>query len=506
MPVPSNFGPQSRALRQRRGKAVLGMSNVEMIKMMRQRCHSIREISRITGWSRQTVRKHLEGPAATPVYRSTQPRQSPVIGPYLAVIEQWLSDDQDAPRKQRHTAKRIYDRLVGEYAFAGSEVTVRRTVAKLRGKRFEAYVPLEAPWGQIAQADFGGAVVTIAGERIEVALFCMRAKASKVPFVIALPSEKLECFLEGHVAAFEFFGGVFGEVWYDNPKTAVTKILSGPERIEHESLSALRAHYLFASSFCNPGRGNEKGSVENLVGYARRNTLVPFSRSFATMDDLNVYLRAWCEGERMRHRQAWAIDAAALEVLPAHGFRAAVSRPVVVNKTALVCVDRSRYSVPVAHVGRTLRSECFVDRVEIFDAVACVATHKRSSAKGATVLELAHYLDAFERKPRAALSCAALASADPVFLIARDMALRTRDGHRVFAAVLLLAREFGLERLAEALRAAIKGGVVTPERVRQLALNAAHTMPEPISVPDSLAIALSLPNVSCYDELAVCAS
>jgi len=124
-------------------------------------------------------------------------------------------------------------------------------------------------------------VVTISGERKDVALFCMRAKASKVPFVIALPTERLEALLAGHVAAFEFFGGVFGEVWYDNPKTAVTKILSGPYRIEHERLSALRAHYLFDSHFCTPSRGNEKGSVENLVGYVRRNALVPHTRSFA---------------------------------------------------------------------------------------------------------------------------------------------------------------------------------------------------------------------------------
>ena len=133
-----------------------------------------------------------------------------------------------------------------------------------------------------------------------------------------------------------------------------------------------------------------------------------------------------------------------------------MSRPVVVNKTALVTVDRVRYSVPVTHVGRRLRSECFVERVELFDGSTRVAVHARSYDRGRRVLELAHYLDAFERKPRAALSCAALASADPVFTSARDLALRTPDGHRTFAAVLLLAREFGLTRLADALRDAIE--------------------------------------------------
>lgn len=485
---------------------MLGMVDVELIKKMHEREHSIRDISRMTGWSRQTVRKTLAAPAEPPVYDRSTPRPCPAMDPYMDVVRQWIGDDKSAPRKQRHTAKRVFDRLVDEYAFAGSEVTVRRAVARLRGKRIEAYVPLEAPWGGIAQADFGGAVVMIGRKRTEVSLFCMRAKASKVPFVVALPSEKLEAFLAGHVEAFEFFGGTFREVWYDNAKTAVTKILAGPHRIEHERLSALRAHYLIDSHFCNPARGNEKGSVENLVGYVRRNALVPHTRSFSSMAALNAHLRAWCERERVRHAATWAIERAALSDLPPHPFSASVSRPVVVGKTSMVTVARSRYSVPVTHVGRTLRSECFVDRVEIFDASVRVAAHERSYTKGATVLELAHYLDAFERKPRAALSCAALSSADPVFTTARDMALRTPDGHRTFAAVLLLAREFGLPQLADALRQAIATGAVTPERVRQIALNAAHRVPAPIKVPISLLVPLPAADLSCYDELAVCAS
>jgi transposase len=295
---------------------VLGMVDVEFIKLRARDGWSIRETARRTGWSRQAVRKALAAPSAPPRYERRAPRPSPVMGPYLELVRQWLSDDESAPRKQRHTARRIYDRLAGEHGFAGSEVTVRKAVARLRGKHLEVYVPLEAPWGQIAQADFGGAVVTLAGKRTEVALFCLRAKASKVPFVVAYPTERLEAFLAGHVEAFAFFGGVFCELWYDNAKTAVARILSGPAREEHERLSALRAHYLFASGFCTPGRGNEKGSVENLVGYVRRNALVPYTRSFATLAALNDHLRAWCERERARHDEAWRVERAALQELP----------------------------------------------------------------------------------------------------------------------------------------------------------------------------------------------
>lgn len=383
---------------------------------------------------------------------------------------------------------------------------MRQAVARLRGKRVEVFVPLEAPWGKIAQADFGGAVVMIEDKRREVALFCMRAEASMVPFVVAYPTERLEALLAGHVAAFEFFGGVFREVWYDNAKTAVTRILAGPHREEHELLSALRAHYLFDSSFCSPGCGNEKGSVENLVGYVRRNALVPYTRSFASLHALNEHLRAWCERERIRHAAAWEIEQGALTELPVHAFSPSVSRPVVANKTSMVTIDRVRYSVPVAHAGCTLRSESFVDRVEIYRGGERIAAHERSYERGATVLELAHYLDAFARKPRAALSCAALGSAGPVFIAARDLALRAPDGHRTFASVLLLAREIGLVALADALRVAMAAGAVTPERVRQIALNAAHRVPAPVAVPVSLLVSLPQADLTCYDELAVCAS
>ena len=153
----------------------------------------------------------------------------------------------------------------------------------------------------------------------------------------------------------------------------MVRILSGPARDEHERLSALRAHYLFESSFCTPGCGNEKGSVENLVGYVRRNALVPYTRSFPSLEALNEHLRAWCERERTRHREAWQLERAALTELPVHPFSPSVSRPVVANKVAMVSVDRVRYSVPVACASQTLRAESFVGRVEIYRGSDLVA-------------------------------------------------------------------------------------------------------------------------------------
>src|SRR5438067_5913892 len=242
---------------------------------------AIRRLSRQLGVARQTVRKALAS-AEPPGYHLSQPRPCPTMDPYRAVIERWLVDDAQAPPKQRHTAQRIYDRLVAEHAFAGGESTVRRYVARLRTAQGlglgEVMIPLTAAWGQQAQVDWGQAVVELAGEPIVVHLFCLRLRASGVAFAWAAPTEKLEAFLEGHVHAFAWLGGVPAECVYDNPKTAVVRILAGPVREEHTRFSSLRAHYLFESQFCRPGQAHEKGAVEHLVGYVRRNALVPVPR------------------------------------------------------------------------------------------------------------------------------------------------------------------------------------------------------------------------------------
>ena len=480
---------------------MLKMVDVEYIKKRQQDGWSIRKIARQLEVSRQTVRKILASPAEPPQYRQQRPRPAPVMGPYLDLVAAWLAADETAPRKQRHTAKRVFDRLVTEYGFAGSEVTVRRAVRTLRGRQSEVFVPLEAVPGKVAQADFGQASILVAGRVEKVFLFCLRAKYSRVPFAICYPTEKLEAFLAGHVAAFSFFGGVFTEIWYDNPKTAVTKILAGHERIEHDDFSRLRAHYLYESSFCNPGEPQEKGSVEQLVGYVRRNTLVPADRPFASFDELNAYLLAWCGRERTRHGEAWTLEGTALAPLPAHPFRAATSRPALVSKTALARVDYNRYSVPVRHAGQMLRAEVFVDRVEFYAGDRLVATHERSYRRGESFFQLAHYLPAFRRKPRAASSCAALHQADPVFLRARDLLLREPGGYRVFAEILLLGLRFDLEVLAEALRRALSCGRLSVESVRQLCLNHAHALPEPVVVPPSLVRAWAPPDLARYDAL-----
>lgn len=209
---------------------MLGMVDIEYIRKKHfNEGWSIRKISRNLGVARQTVRKALRS-SEIPKYTLTKEKPSPVLDPYKAIIAEWLEQDKIAPKKQRHTARRIYQRLRDEYGYEGSEPTVRRYVQILKQSKKEEHIPLTADWGEQAQVDWGRAKVYLDGKLTEVSLFCLRLKASLVPFVWAAPTEKLEAFLEGHKLAFQWLGGVPERLVYDNPKTAVTRILKGPHR------------------------------------------------------------------------------------------------------------------------------------------------------------------------------------------------------------------------------------------------------------------------------------
>ena len=463
---------------------------------------SIRKISRQLGVARQTVRKALLS-AELPSYKVSEPRPCPVMNPYRDIIKMWLSEDRKAPAKQRHTATRVYNRLVGEYQFTGGESTARRFVASLIKKQPEVYIPLEAAWGQQAQLDWGQAMVEMKGMPVVAHLFCLRMRASGVPFVWAAPTEKLEAFLEGHRRAFEWMGGVPAQCLYDNPKTAVVRILAGPERVEHTWFSSLRAHYLFDSLFCRPAEAHEKGAVENLVGYVRRNALVPVP-AVSSWDDLNTHLLAWCQGEISRLGERWEAERRDLRPLPATPFRCALTRLAPVSRLSLVTVDRNRYSVPCKYVGRTLRLAIFTDYIETWDGEDRVALHARCHLRGETILELEHYLPALARKPRAATHAAVIGQMPPIYAAVRERLCRARpDGYRDFAAILLLHQEFPAQDVKRALEEALERGCLQPVAVRQLLLNqSSSTLPEPIAVPVGLAqTRLSPPDLSRYNLL-----
>jgi transposase len=258
---------------------------------------SQRAVAREFGLSRETVRKMLEF-AVPPGYRRQQPVRRPKLGPWLGVIDAILEDDKQRPAKQRHTAKRIFDRLKEEHQFTGGYTIVKDYVRgeQLRGR--EMFVPLTHAPGE-AQADFGEALVVIAGVEQKAHYLAMDLPHSDDCFVVAFPAETTEAFLEGHVQAFAYFGAVPTRILYDNTKIAVARILGGEERQRTRAFSELQSYYLFADKFGRPAKGNDKGKVEGIVGYSRRNFMVPIPRA-GSWDELNAQLAERCRMRRER--------------------------------------------------------------------------------------------------------------------------------------------------------------------------------------------------------------
>ncbi|MGG4036554.1 IS21 family transposase, partial [Paenibacillus cisolokensis] len=258
----------------------------------------------------------------------------------LPLIDEWLKADQNVWKKQRHTAARIYRRLVDEYGFSGSESNIRRLVRQRRELLPEVFIPLQFQMGQQFQFDWGEADVMLSGKLTRVYLFCMQLSASRKRFVRAYPHEKQEAFLDGFVRGFRYFGGVPAIGLFDNLKTAVIKVLQGRDRLEQEAFQALQAHYVFKAEFCNVESGNEKGQVEGLVGDSRRNALVPVPH-VQSLDELNGLLLAWCERSAQHKKvpytqetihEQWFKEKQALHPLPATDYEACKTAECRVSK------------------------------------------------------------------------------------------------------------------------------------------------------------------------------
>jgi transposase len=368
---------------------------------------SQRDVARELGHSRKTVAKALVH-ASPPGYQMGVDRKSPVMDRYRPVIEQWLESDKTAPPKQRHTASRIYERLRDEHEFAGNEGTARRFVAKLKAQQpREAFMPLLFEAGEEAQVDWGEAKIVENGILRTVQLFCMRLSHSKASFVYPYERATMESFLDGHVRAFDFFGGIPRRLAYDNLKSAVTHVGRGKERKLNERFLQLRSFYLFDTRFCNIASGNETGDVENLVKRAQRTYLTPVPEVTGIGADLAQRLRESCERDLLKvddhqaesRAQLLEKERTAFIPLPSSPFPACREESTHVSKQLLVRFDGNDYSVPTEQAHQQCVVRGFVDRVEIEVNHQQVAVHSRCYGQGEFVLEPLHYLKLLERKP-----------------------------------------------------------------------------------------------------------
>jgi transposase len=475
---------------------------------------NISEIVRETGHARNTVKKALRGEFSG--YTARQSQSSPALGPYLAIIDDWLQQDTMQPKKQRHTAHRIYERLVEEHDYSGSEPTVRRYVreakARLGVNGAAAFIPLEPDVGREAEVDWGTAVAIISGERQQIKLFCLRSKFSGKHFVRCYPCERQQAFFDAHLHAFEFFGGIFPILIYDNLTSAVRKVLRGRHREEQDSFVTFRAYHNFEARFCNPGQGHEKGGVEGLVGYARRNYLVPVPEA-TSLDALNQDVLAKCvaygshqiQGRSASVEALFEQERSHLLRLPDVRFRTGRTLSGKVDKYATVVVDHNRYSVPTAYVGFRVEALIEIERIRLVSRHKEIASHERVYGKQKWVLSAWHYLDLLRQRPQAfdsARPIKAWREQWPPSLEALLAHFCQRQGHscgvKEFLGVLLLYKDYPAAEVDAAVDLAVASQLSCGDGVKHLVQHAAG---EP--VVESLPQWDSLPpvDVSVYGQL-----
>lgn len=470
--------------------------------------HSARRIARERYHSRKTVKKAIMD-GGVPEYHLTRAKPCLVMGRYKDIIERWLKEDRSRPKKQRHTAHRIYERLVDEHSFTGAERTVREYVRKLRFDLKDMAIPLEFDPGSDAQCDWGEAFVYMEDELTKVQVFCMKLCYSGKPFVVTFPTQRQEAFFEGHRQAFDWYGGVPPRISYDNLTTAVRKVLQGHNRKEQEAFIAFRSHYLFDSHFATPGRPREQGKVESLVGYARRNYFVPVRRvkSYEELNGLLLERLLADEGRKapggeMTVGEAFEREKDLLLPLPKYPQRCCVSVPVCPNRLSLVNFDGNRYSVPVEYGVSQLMLHAYAWKVEIACNDRVIASHERCYGKGRAIMKVEHYLPLLLRRP------GAFPYAKPVrhwqmpeiyreFLKSLQ-ASRNGDSPREFLLVLSLGRSYGKEQLEQAMRQTLDEGRPDYERVRQLIIGTSSSL---TNQPALQNVRVVLPDASQFDRL-----
>jgi transposase len=461
-----------------------------------------------------TLQKILAHPEP-PGYRRTAPRRRPKLEAFLPVIHQILEDDRKAPRKQRHTARRIFERLRYEHGYRGGLTAVKEAVAARKRRSAEVFVPLAHPPGE-AQVDFGQAEVTLDGRTTTVALFVMTLPYSDAVFVCAFPRECTEAFLAGHVRAFTFFGGVPRRISYDNSRIAVAKVTGSRGRKVTDAFLRLKSHHLFEDHFCLVRRPNEKGHVETLVGFARRSFLVPVPAVSGGLAPLNADLERRCREDLTR--RLWGKPAAKADLLaeeragllplPPEAFVAARVEPRGVDSLSLVSFDANQYSVPTEFAHHPVTVVASVDTVRIVAGDRVAATHARCWDRERVFYDPVHYLALLERKSGALDFAAPLQGWElPVCFGVLRRRLEAEfggPGTRQFIKVLRLLERASLGELTRAVGRALELGAADADAVR---LILEHRREQPVGLfcldgrPHLKLVGVPAPDLSAYASL-----
>ena len=459
------------------------MKQVDLYRRVR---HSVliegisqREAARIFGIDPRTVAKMLAF-SVPPGYRRRQRVCRPKLDAFTGIIDQILEADKLVPKKQRHTSKRVFERLRDDHNFIGGITIVKDYIFTAKQRQQEMFIPLTHPPGH-AQAAFGEALAVIGGVEQKIHFLVMDLPHSDACFLKAYPAETTEAFCDAHVAAFAFFGGVPVSILYDNTRIAVARILGDGTRKRTRVFSELVSHYLFEDRFGRPGKGNDKGKVEGMVGYTRRNFMVPKPR-FASFDDLNAHLAGRCckrmddklRGHKGTIGERFEADAERLQPLPAVPYDACDKQSVRVSSLSLVRYRSNDYSVPTAYGHQEVLVRGYVHEVVIACGVEVIARHARSWEKEDYIYDPLHYLALIEQKTNALDQAAPLAGWElpEVFLILRRLmeARMGKKGKREFVQVLRLLETFRIVDVEAGIQSALERGTIGFDAVKHLVL------------------------------------
>lgn len=487
---------------------MLAVDDYCRIRLLHRDGQSIRQIARDLGHGRETVKKALrEG--TPPGYTRRAPPKCPKLAPHIRFIEQILQSDQSQPRKQRHTAFRIFQRLQAEAGYQGGYDQVRRYVQKQRRRAGETFVPLQVQPGQRLEMDFGHIQVDFPEGRREVPVLIAVWSYSHYPFAIALPNERWESILLGMVVALEFFGSVPRELWWDNPKPIAHLVGRGRERTINPHYLALASHYCFAPCFCMPAKGQEKSDAERTVFALQRRFATPVPQA-QDLDALNRHLLLCCLKERQRTvkgrsetiGQMFAQDRARALPLPERPFDPCTIHQRQADKYQCVSFEDVHYSVPHSLAFAPVTLKAYLEQVVLVHQGQVVARHRRSRTPGEHVLEARHFLEVLARKPAYLEKTRLFAELKlpEVFDRLREQLVTQwgqREGKRQYIQTLQLLAGHDQERLGEAIEACLAARQLRAAAV-QTRLRSGDAAPPWNS---AVGVEVPMPDLGRFDQL-----
>lgn len=474
---------------------------------------SLREIARRTGHSFKTVRKYAyQENWSEDTLPDLTPQSYPVLGDFIPVVNDWLETDRKIPRKQRHTVWRIYCRLRDEFGFLGSYSSVKKYVQKKKYvMRVEqnGYLPLAHAKG-CGQVDFGAFLYydAVGQEQTGYALTISFPNSNK-GYTQAFPSQNQECLLEGMKSIFEHIGGVPPRLRFDNMTTAVAQVLKGTERVLTDGFTRFMLHYRFQAEFCNPASGNEKGNVENKVGYSRRNAFVPVP-TITEFEEFNQYLWTWCEkdAERIHYKrklsiqELWQEDHEALLQLPEYPFSVFRYAALTVNKYGFAVIDTNKYGLAPYLAGETVQAKIYFDHIEFFYDHQPVGRYRRSYKTNEEVYDWTQYVTTLCQKPGAMEHTRFFHQMPRPW---QEHLRRTQGKERKDALQLLseIVREGNAALCEEALHLAGRSGRTDVDSIRQCyyMMTRQERRPEPLHLTTSTPVLNYNPSLSAYDGL-----